>query len=36
MLEFLGYAAFFVLIFWCLRYIMNALETEEASKDGDR
>ena len=36
MLEFLGYAVFFVLMFACLRYVMNALETEEAPKDRDR
>jgi hypothetical protein len=36
MLEFLAYAAFFVLMFGCLRYIMKSLETEEASNDRER
>jgi len=36
MLEYLGYAAFLILIFACLRYIMHSLETEESSKDRDR
>jgi hypothetical protein len=36
MLEYLGYAAFFVLIFGCLCYIMNSLETEGAPEDRNR
>ena len=35
MLEYLGYAVFLVLIFGCLYYIMNSLETEDASQDRD-
>src|SRR5262245_26977404 len=30
MLEFFTYVVFFILMFGCLRYIMNALETEDA------
>jgi hypothetical protein len=33
MLEYLGYAAFLVLIFCCLYYIMNSLETEGSPED---
>jgi hypothetical protein len=36
MLEVLAYAVFFVLMFGCLLYIMNSLETEETPKDRDR
>ena len=36
MAEVLAYAVFFVLMFGCLWYIMNSLETEEAPKDRDR
>ena len=36
MLEVLAYAAFFVLMFGCLLYIMSSLETEEAPKDRDQ
>lgn len=36
MLEYLGYAAFLIVMFLCLRYIMNSLEVEEASEDRDR
>ena len=36
MREVLAYAVFFVLMFGCLLYIMNSLETEEAPKDRDR
>lgn len=36
MFEYLGYAAFLVLIFGCLYYIMNSLETEGAPEDRKR
>jgi hypothetical protein len=36
MLEILGYAVFFALMFGCLLYVMNSLETEEAPKDRDQ
>jgi hypothetical protein len=36
MLEFLGYAVFFVLMFGCLWYIMISLESEEAPEDRER
>ena len=35
-LEYLGYAAFLILMFGCLRYIMDSLETEGASEDRER
>jgi len=36
MLEVLAYTAFFVLMFGCLWYVMNSLETEESPKDRDQ
>lgn len=36
MREVLAYAVLFVLMFGCLLYIMNSLETEEAPKDRDQ
>jgi hypothetical protein len=36
MLEFVVYAMFFVLMFGCLWYIMDSLETEGAPEDRDR
>lgn len=36
MLELLAYAAFFVLMFACLWYIMISLESEEAPEDRER
>jgi len=33
MLEYLGYAAFLILMFGCLRYVMSSLETGETPDD---
>jgi hypothetical protein len=35
-LDYLGYAAFLILMFVCLRYIMHSLETEGAPEDRER
>ena len=34
MLEYLAYGAFFIVMFGCLVYIMNSLETEGGPEDG--